>query len=76
MRVIASPLVVSIQAPDPPAIDVDIKQELQCVRTILRKPSLQWKTLRTGATSTVEYLVELRKSEAKKLVPSGWMQVR
>ncbi|CAM9934714.1 unnamed protein product, partial [Hapterophycus canaliculatus] len=51
-------------------------QELQSVRSTLRKPSLQWKTLRTGATSTVEYLVELRKSEAKKLVPSSWMQVR
>ncbi|CAM9414281.1 unnamed protein product, partial [Ectocarpus sp. 8 AP-2014] len=53
----------------------DLETELQSVRTILRKPSLQWKTLRTGATSTLEYLVELRKSEAKKVVPSGWMQV-
>lgn len=52
------------------------EQELQSVRKILRKPSLQWKTLRTGVTSTVEYLVELRKSEAKKLAPSSWMQAR
>ncbi|CAM9797913.1 unnamed protein product, partial [Ectocarpus sp. 12 AP-2014] len=57
------------------AAKADLETELQCVRTILRKPSLQWKTMRTGATSTVEYLVELRKSEVKKLVPSGWMQV-
>eukprot|EP00752_Nemacystus_decipiens_P013477 g11936.t1 len=52
-----------------------VEQELQSVRKTLRKPSLQWKTLRTGVTSTVEYLVELRKSEAKKLAPSSWMQV-
>lgn len=56
--------------------DLYVDQELQSVRKTLRKPSLQWKTLRTGVTSTVEYLVELRKSEAKKLAPSSWMQVR
>ncbi|CAB1105332.1 unnamed protein product [Ectocarpus sp. CCAP 1310/34] len=54
--------------------ELNAEAAASCVRTILRKPSLQWKTLRTGATSTVEYLVELRKSEAKKLVPSDWMQ--
>lgn len=59
----------------PDIADLDVEQELQCVRNTLRKPSLQWKTLRTGVTSTVEYLVELRKSEAKKLAPSSWMQV-
>lgn len=63
-------------SPNPLVGDVSFEQELQSVRNTLRKPSLQWKTLRTGATSTVEYLVELRKSEAKKLVPSSWMQVR
>ncbi|CAM9167363.1 unnamed protein product, partial [Scytosiphon promiscuus] len=52
-----------------------LEKELRSVRNTIRKPSLEWKTLRTGATSTVEYLVELRKSEAKKLVPSSWMQV-
>lgn len=52
-----------------------VEKELQAVRNTLRKPSLQWKTLRTGATSTLEYLVELRKSEAKSIVPSSWVQV-
>ncbi|CAM9141631.1 unnamed protein product, partial [Laminaria digitata] len=60
---------------DEEAANAGMEKELRSVRNTLRKPSLQWKTLRTGATSTVEYLVELRKAEAKKLAPANWMQV-
>ncbi|CAM9996722.1 unnamed protein product, partial [Choristocarpus tenellus] len=45
--------------------------ELQAIRRVLRKPSLEFRSLRTG----IEYLVELRKTEAKKIAPSTWIQV-
>ncbi|CAM9514714.1 unnamed protein product [Discosporangium mesarthrocarpum] len=57
------------------AAELGLEKELHSIRQVLRKPSLQFRTLRTGVTSTLEYLVELRKGEAKKLVPSSWMQV-
>lgn len=37
----------------PSPVTVFLPQELQAVRQIVRKPSLQWKSLRTGVTSTV-----------------------
>jgi len=51
-----------------------LQEELEVIRRQVRKPSLQYRTLRTGTSSTVEFLIELRRTEARS-VPDAWMVV-
>lgn len=55
--------------PPPPPQD-----ELQDIRRTLRKPSLAFRTLRTGVNSYLEYIIELKRSEAAS-IPSDWLLV-
>ena len=55
-------------------MQAEMQEELQNIRRIVRKPSLQYRTLRTGINATVEFLVELRRTETRN-VPPDWMQV-
>jgi DNA mismatch repair protein MSH3 len=48
--------------------------EIVNIRAILHVPSLQYKHLRTGPTSTTEYLIEVPK-EIVSRVPKEWMRV-
>lgn len=52
----------------------ELQDELKNIRRIVRKPTLQYRSLRTGINATVEFLVELRRSETRS-VPPDWMQV-
>jgi DNA mismatch repair ATPase MutS len=45
------------------ALEHRLAAELQRVRKLLQKPTLQWKSLRTGATASLEYLIEIPLSE-------------
>lgn len=47
-------------------------QELEKIRDVLKKPKLQYRTLRTGFSASLEYLIELPKAEA---VPRDWNEV-
>jgi DNA mismatch repair protein MSH3 len=54
--------------------------ELLEIRRILKRPSLQFTTLRTGPRHVVEYLIELRRVELASplfplVVPSDWTEV-
>lgn len=51
-----------------------MQEELQCIRNLLRKPHLQFTSLRTGAVSQLEHLVELPIRE-ESIVPATWLKV-
>jgi len=48
------------------------KTELQNIRKVLKKPDVKYRTLRTGFSSTLEYLIELPKGTP---VPRDWNNV-
>lgn len=56
------------------ACEASLADELNNIRKFLKKPSLEWKTLKTGVTSTLEHLVEVTVKEAQN-VPIDWQQV-
>lgn len=47
-----------------------LAEELQAARRVLRKPQLEYRTLRTGISAVVEYLIEVK---LKEKVPSDWL---
>ncbi|RYG67647.1 MutS family DNA mismatch repair protein [archaeon] len=53
---------------------IKLQEILEKIRTEVRIPSLQFVSLRTGATSVVEHLIELPASFSKP-VPSNWVKV-
>lgn len=55
-------------------VEAAIAQELQVIRTQLRKPQLRFTSLRSGALSCIEHLIELPLAEEKK-VPSHWIKM-
>jgi DNA mismatch repair protein MSH3 len=55
-------------------VEAAIAQELQAIRTQLRKPQLRFTSLRSGALSCIEHLIELPLAEEKK-VPGHWIKM-
>ena len=49
------------------SVESQLDDERKRIRKVLRKPSFDWKTLRTSATSTLEYLVELSLKDKVRL---------
>ena len=57
-------------------IEGQFDDALEAVRRMLHKPSQQFRSLKTGPTSSVTHLIELRHKEpASKRVPPSWVQV-
>ncbi|GBG34081.1 DNA mismatch repair protein Msh3 [Hondaea fermentalgiana] len=54
------------------SLDQGFRQELVRAREVLKRPALQYRTLRTGISACLEYLIELPKAEA---VPRDWNEV-
>jgi MutS domain V len=53
-----------------------LERELQNVRAILKRPNLQWSSLRTGVNSSLECIIEIRKAEEKSFnIPQDWSEV-
>jgi DNA mismatch repair protein MSH3 len=53
-----------------------LEQDLLDARRVLDKPALEFRSLRTGVSASVEFLVELTKRDAARCkVPSEWVAV-
>lgn len=51
-----------------------LEDELRSIRTIVRKPSLQYKSLRSGPLSSIEGLVEVPVTQAHLKLPDDWVE--
>lgn len=55
-------------------IEMNLLEELQSIRQRLKRPTLEYSTLRSGPISQVEHLIELPIQDEKS-VPADWMKV-
>eukprot|EP01036_Dinobryon_divergens_P026580 gene26580-35248_t len=51
-----------------------LEDELRSIRTIVRNPSLQYKSLRSGPLSSIEGLVEVPVTQAHLKLPEDWVE--
>lgn len=57
------------------AMNGKFDDELQHIRTTLKLPRLEFRSLRVGMSAELEYLVEVKHSDAAR-APADWLQVR